>query len=179
MNRRSIGNKFGSDPTYPTANNDDHFSSNVIDDIVEKQTDTPPSSPSTQLNIHFMWILLKDLLTSLVSTNGDKDNQNTEKNFELNTNDSEYDYLELDDSNYLTIIDGDLKDDEYFQKHKLLKQKLLGNFQLIYKQTKFNQSNKSMPSHKNKMPILSHKTAHQIKTHLLHLYPHTELKVGK
>ncbi|XP_055320467.1 uncharacterized protein LOC129577457 isoform X3 [Sitodiplosis mosellana] len=122
-NRRTISNKLGSDQTYSTANNDDNFSSygNDIDDIVDsKQTATPAAA--TQLDIHFMWIFLKDLLTSLVSTNDHNEtNENTNDiNFELNTH---CDYL--DDSNYLTIIDGDLNDDDNSQKHKLLEQKLL------------------------------------------------------
>lgn len=122
--RKTISNKFGSDQTYPTANNDDNFSSydNGFDDIVDKQTAT---TASTHLNIHFMWIFLRDLLTSLVNTNDNDSNDNTDNNFELNASSNECDYL--DDSNYFTIIDGDLSEDEYSEKHKLLRQKLLGN----------------------------------------------------
>lgn len=125
-NQRTISNKLGSDKSYSTANNDDNFSSfdNGIDDIVDKQIATPAP---TQLDIHFMWVFLKDLLTSLVSTNDNNETiENTNDiNFELNTS-NECDYL--DDSNYLTI--GDLNDDDNSQKHKLLKQKLLGNFSM-------------------------------------------------
>lgn len=67
-----------------------------------------------------------------MSTNDNETNERTDNNFELNTSSSECDYL--DDSNYLTIIDGDddLNDDDQSEKHKLLKQKLLGNFQSIF-----------------------------------------------
>lgn len=131
-NRRTISNKkLGSDQTYSTANNDDNFSSdgNDIDDIVDNKQTATLTTAATQLDIHFMWIFLKDLLTSLVNNNDYNDtNENTNDiNFELNTQCDSF-----DDSNYLTIIDddGDLNDDDNSQKHKLLEQKILGNFSL-------------------------------------------------
>lgn len=145
--RRTISNKLGSDQTYSTANMNDHFSSydkNFDAIINDKQTAT---TASTQLDIHFMWIFLRDLLTSLVSTNDNETNDNTDNNFEMNTSSSECDYL--DDSNYLTIIDGDLNEDEYFEKHKLLRQKLLGNFYRIFYTQNQIKSNKILPQTKN------------------------------
>lgn len=154
--RRTISNKLGSDQTYSTANNDDNnFSSyeNDFDDIIKTntKTKTATSASSTQLDIHFMWIFLRDLLTSLVSTNDNETNtENTENNFELNTSSSECDYLE--DNDYLTIIDGDLNNDEKSYKHKLLKQKLLGNFHSIFYKTNALPLKKKdilKPSHQN------------------------------
>lgn len=93
-----------------------------------------------------MWVFLKDLLTSLVSTNDNNETiENTNDiNFELNTS-SECDYHD-DDSNYLTIIDGDLNDDDKSQKHKLLKQKLLGNFPMKFPPKR---SKKKCPKNQN------------------------------
>lgn len=129
-NRRTISNKLGSEQSNSPANNDDNnFSScdNDLNDIVERRTATS----ETQLDIHFLWILLRDLLTSVVDNyETNETNENTENCFELNTSSSKFDYI--DDTSYLTIIDGDLKDDDYSDKQKLFKQKLLGNFQSIF-----------------------------------------------
>lgn len=135
--RRLISNKLGSDQTYSTANYDDHFSSysydNSNDDIdTENDIDTEEQikaiETATQLNIHFLWIFLRDLLASIVNTNDNRNNndtnENTDNTFELN---GDCDYL--DDNDLCTVYDGDDSNaDEHSQKHKLLRQKLLGNF---------------------------------------------------
>lgn len=142
--QRLISNKLGPDQTNSAANYDDHFSNyrdNKIDDIVDIESgkQIKATETATQINIHFLWIFLRDLLTSIVNTNDNIDNnnnnndtnENTDINFELNTSSSDCDYL--DDSNSFTIIDGgDLKADVYSQKHKFLRQKLLGNFYGIF-----------------------------------------------
>lgn len=140
---RLISNKLGPDQTNSAANYDDHFSNycdNNIDDIVDIETEKQikATETATQLNLHFLWIFLRDLLTSIVNTNDNIDNnnnndtnENTDINFELNASSSECDYN--DESNSFTIIDGgDLKADVYSQKHKFLRQKLLGNFYGIF-----------------------------------------------
>lgn len=185
-NRRMISNKkLGFDQTYSTANNDDNFNSdgNEFDDIVDSKQTATPTTATTQLDIHFLWIFLKDLLTSLVNNNDyNETNENTNDiNFELNT---QCDYL--DDSNYLTIVDddGDLNDDDNSQKHKLLEPKLLGNFSLwIFLPAKKNK--KSQPiKFAPPSPKLCHKrsrtnTENQTETFWSHLYPFDEISLIK
>lgn len=138
--RRTISNKLGPKQTYSTANNDDNnFNSrgNDIDSIAdERDTATLATTTTTQLDIHFLWIFVRDLLRNLVSTSDTIEHieHNTDQNFEFLTHNND-DFDSIDDSHdFLATIhnDGDLNADDYFEKQKLLKRKLLGNFKSIF-----------------------------------------------
>lgn len=137
--RRTISNKLGPKQTYSTANNDDNNFNSCgigIDGIADKR-DTATLATTTQLDIHFLWIFVRDLLSNLVSTSDTIEHtENTDQNFEFLTHNND-DFDSIDDSDFLATIhiDGDLNGDDYFETQKLLKRKLLGNFKSIIPET--------------------------------------------
>lgn len=127
--RQTISNKLGPKQTYSTANNDDiNFNScgNSIDGIADKRDTT------TQLDIHFLWIFVRDLLRNLVSTSETIEHiEQTDQNFEFHTHNTD-DIDRIDDSDLLATIhiDGELNADDSFETQKFLKRTLLGNCQI-------------------------------------------------
>lgn len=137
--RQTISNKLGPKQTYSTANNDDNNFNSCgisIDGIADKR-DTATLATTTQLDIHFLWIFVRDLLRNLVSTSDTIEHiEHTDQNFEFLTHNSD-DIDSIDDSDLLATIhiDGESNADDYFETQKLLKRKLLGKFQLDMPET--------------------------------------------
>lgn len=137
--RQTISNKLGPKQSYKsTANNDDNNFNSCgidIDGIIDNNRDhTDTLATPTQLDIHFLWIFVRDLLRNLVSTSDTIEHiENTDQNFEFLTHNN-HDFDSIDDSDFLATIhiDGDLNADDYSKTQKLLKQKLLGNFKSIF-----------------------------------------------
>lgn len=133
--RRTISNKLGPKQTYSTANNDDNNFNSCgisIDGIADKRDTATLASTTTQLDIHFLWIFVRDLLRNLVSTSDTIEHiEHTDQNFEFLPHNSD-DIDSIDDSDLLATnhIDGELNADDYFESPKLLKRKLLGKVQI-------------------------------------------------
>lgn len=121
--------------SYTQVNNDDNFSSydydsernaNVeYDEDVDDDAQQPHQSES-------IWLYLKALLTNLVDKPNIDQATNEQFNFpthsKVDSLELENDFDYLDDSNYYNIFDTEWINDENSQKHKILKQKILGNF---------------------------------------------------
>lgn len=125
--------------SYTQVNNDDNFSSydydsernaNVeYDEDVDDDAQQPHQSES-------IWLYLKALLTNLVDKPNIDQATNEQFNFpthsKVDSLELENDFDYLDDSNYYNIFDTEWINDENSQKHKILKQKILGNFSIVY-----------------------------------------------
>lgn len=99
----------------------------------------PTALATAQLDIHYLWIFVRDLLRNLVSTSehihsSEHTVEHTDQNFEFLTHNTEFDSIDDSDLALDTIhIDDDLNADDHSQTQKLTKQKHLGNFKSIFR----------------------------------------------